>query len=240
LSNPVESLARFDLVVPVYNEGACLPELFRRLQALGLEFHAIFIDNASTDNSLALLKTWPGATVIEHACNEGYGGSLIDGMTTAETDYIVIIDADCEYPPEALPQLVNALMRNSVVYASRFKDPALARQAGMGLVKTWGNKLFSAGYNCLFNQATTDLYTGCKGLQRKTIEGMVFEHKGFEHVLELAVKLSARGYRIVDIPILFEARTTGSSKMSYLADSARYFVLLAHYTWRKWRGRLQA
>jgi len=56
--------------------------------------------------------------------------------------------------------------------------------------------------------------------------------------LELAVKLSLRGHRIVDVPVLFTARSTGSSKMRYLSDSARYFCLLLAYAIRHRLGRL--
>ena len=234
------SLPRFDLVVPVFNEEESLPEFFRRLRALALDFHPVFVDNASTDGSLKLLKSWPGATVIEHEFNEGYGGSLIDGMVVAKTDYIIVIDADCEFPPESIPEILQALKHSPVVYASRFYDRDMLRHANMPLIKRLGNKLFSWLYNSLFGQSTTDLYTGCKGIQRTALNGIEFEHKGFEHVLELAVKLALRGQRIVDVPVRFSARSSGSSKMRYISDSGKYFYLLMGYALKKWRGQLQA
>ena len=229
MSNPSATQQRFDLVVPVYNEEAGLPEFFRRLDKLQLNCQPIFVDNASSDNSLALLKSYPNAIVVEHAQNEGYGGSLIDGMAAGNNDNIVIIDADCEYPPECIPSIISALQSHSVVYASRFLDPALKRAANMGFVKTNGNRLFSYAYNKLFAQQTTDLYTGCKGLQRSALDGLVFEQKGFEHVTELAVKLAAKGLCIYDIAIQYEPRATGTSKMHYLQDGAKFFKLLGRY-----------
>ena len=223
------SLPRFDLVVPVYNEEAGLPEFFRRLDKLNLDCQPVFVDNASTDDSLSLLKAYPGAIVIEHEQNEGYGGSLIDGIAAATTDYIVIIDADCEYPPECIPAVVEALQHHDVVYASRFLDPALEKAANMPFIKTNGNRLFSFAYNKLFGQNTTDLYTGCKGIRKSALQNIKFEHKGFEHVTELAVKLSANGYRIHDIPIQYAPRATGDSKMRYLQDGAKFFQLLGCY-----------
>ena len=86
MSNPNKLLPRFDLVVPVYNEEAGLPEFFARLDKLQLNCQPIFVDNASSDNSLALLKSYPNALVIEHAQNEGYGGSLTDGMAAGNSD----------------------------------------------------------------------------------------------------------------------------------------------------------
>jgi dolichol-phosphate mannosyltransferase len=229
LSNSSAPHPHFDLVVPVYNEEAGLPEFFRRLDNLQLNCQPIFIDNASSDSSLALLKNYPNAIVIEHAQNEGYGGSLIDGMEAGSSEYIVVIDADCEYPPECIPSIVSALQSHSVVYASRFLDPTLKKAANMGFVKTNGNRLFSYAYNKLFDQQTTDLYTGCKGLQRSALNDIVFEQKGFEHVTELAVKLATKGHYIYDIAIQYEPRATGTSKMRYLQDGAKFFKLLGHY-----------
>jgi dolichol-phosphate mannosyltransferase len=238
LSHPNTSLPRFDLVVPVYNEEAGLPEFFSRLDKLQLNCQPIFVDNASTDNSLALLKSYPNAQIIEHAQNEGYGGSLIDGMAAGSSDYIVVIDADCEYPPESIPALVRALESHSVVYASRFLDPALEQAANMGFIKTNGNRLFSYAYNSLFKQHTTDLYTGCKGLQRSALNNIEFEQKGFEHVTELSVKLAANGHTIFDIAIQYEPRATGNSKMHYLKDGAKFLKLLSHYYIQQRQGKL--
>ena len=109
-----------DVIIPVYNEEKILPSFYQRLMALPIALHPIFIDNASTDNSLQIIKAFPGATVIEHRHNEGYGASLRDGIRSAKADRIVIIDADCEYPPEAIPEMVRRLDDCAIIYASRF------------------------------------------------------------------------------------------------------------------------
>ena len=113
---------KVDVIVPVFNEEDGLPEFLERTTGLDLNLQLICIDNASTDKSLALLKEYQEIKVIEHATNEGYGASLRDGMQAATADKIIIIDADCEYPPEAIPALVNALDEFEVVYTSRFLD----------------------------------------------------------------------------------------------------------------------
>lgn len=230
--------ASYDIVVPVYNEEAGLPEFFERIRALGLTGQLIFVDNASTDGSLALLEGFPGAKVIRHASNEGYGGSLIDGMAAGTGESIIVIDADCEYPPEAIPELLQALQQHDVVYTSRFLDPALAAAADMPWLKTKGNQWISGMFNALFRQRTTDLYTGCKAYKRKCIEGLQFEQKGFEHVLELAAKLVAGGYDIAEIPVEFRARQTGTSKMSHVSETFKYFRLLLRYSRRHRAGTL--
>ncbi|MCI5143283.1 MAG: glycosyltransferase family 2 protein, partial [Candidatus Electrothrix sp. ATG1] len=108
-----------DIIVPVYNEEDGLDEFYKRITALDLEHHLIFIDNASTDRSLEIMEDFENVTIIKHETNEGYGASLRDGIRAASADKIVIIDADCEYPPEAIPLIAQELDHHDAVYASR-------------------------------------------------------------------------------------------------------------------------
>lgn len=230
-------MADIDVIVPVYNEAEALPKFHERLSRTGVNMNLVFVDNASTDDSVAIIRSFPGAQLIEHEKNEGYGGSLIDGMLQTSAPRIVIIDADCEYPPECIPGLLAELEKHDVVYASRLLNKANADEAGMNPVKMFGNKLISSLFNVLFKQNTTDLYTGCKAMRRECILGMPFKHKGFEHVLELAARLSSRGYVIHDYPVRFEARTTGKAKMKHISETTKYlFLLMALYFRSKTRG----
>lgn len=215
-----------DLIVPVFNEEESLPQFFERLQKLDVRLHVIFVDNASTDGSRDLLDSYPGAKVIKHARNEGYGASLLDGMRAGQSERIAIIDADCEYPPECLPILLKALDEHDVVYASRLLEGGAA---AMPWLKALGNRIISGSYNRLFRQNVTDLYTGCKAFRRCCIDGMPLRQPGFEHVLELAVHLAARGYAIREIPVTFAPRHGGKSKMRHGVETAKYVYWLLRY-----------
>lgn len=215
-----------DVIVPVFNEEDILGEFFRRIQALNLNLNLIFIDNASTDRSLDILESFEDVTIIKHDTNEGYGGSLIDGMSCCRNENIIIIDADCEYPPEAIPDILRTLEAEDVVYASRFRARRSASEANMPYLKMFGNRIISMLFNVLFGQRTTDLYTGCKGFKRHCIEGLAFRRRGFEHVLEFACMVSRRGYRIAEVPVVFEPRSTGSSKMSHVSETLKFLGLL--------------
>lgn len=218
-----------DVIVPVYNEENILEDFYHRVMALDLDLHLIFIDNASTDNSLQILQSFPGVDIIQHDRNEGYGSSLVDGILHGENDNIIVIDADCEYPPEVIPAILAALENQDVVYTSRFVGRVSPDEANMPYLKFFGNKIISSLYNGLFQQNITDLYTGCKGFKRRCVECIDFERMGFEHVLELSCRLSQRGYRILDIPIAFEPRHTGSSKMNHVFETTKFLYLLLRY-----------
>lgn len=226
-SMPAQELQEnIDIIVPVYNEEEILPEFHRRLRALGLPLNIIYVDNFSCDNSVAIISDFADATLIRHDRNEGYGASIIDGIAASSNDKIIIIDADCEYPPEAIPQLIDRLDSADVVYTSRFLD---GRNDFMPLTKRLGNQLISRLFNLLYRQQLTDLYTGCKGLRRSALAGLSLTCKGFEHVLELGVKLAVNRARTAEIGVSFTPRHTGEAKMQHLAETAKYFYLIFLY-----------
>jgi len=216
-----------DVVIPVFNEENGLPEFIDRLSSVPLNIHPIFVDNASTDNSLHLIRKVPGATVVEHKKNEGYGASLRDGIRVSTAEKILIIDADCEYPPEALPELAAQLKHHRVVYASRFLDQD--RRSVMPFLKMAGNSMISGMFNLLFRQQTTDLYTGSKGFQRSVIVDLPMQRNGFEHVLEIAARLARKNIRIKEIHVDFRPRQTGKAKMKHLPETIKYLYLLIYY-----------
>src|SRR5687767_1215961 len=109
-----------DVIVPVYNEEACIDEFYRRVSQAGYGSSLIVVDNASTDRTVERLQRYPDVRLIRHESNLGYGASIRDGLALSQAEVVVIIDADLEYPPEAISDLVAALKHHSVVYASRF------------------------------------------------------------------------------------------------------------------------
>lgn len=215
-----------DVIVPVYNEEEILPEFHRRLRALGLPLNIIYVDNFSHDRSVEIISAFADAKLIRHDRNEGYGTSLVDGIGASDNEKIIIIDADCEYPPEAIPELINRLDDADVVYTSRFLD---GKNDFMPLTKRLGNRLISRLFNLLYRQQLTDLYTGCKGLRRSALAGINLSCKGFEHVLELGVKLAVNQARTAEIPVRFTPRHTGVAKMQHLTETAKYFYLIFLY-----------
>ena len=208
-----------DIVVPVYNEEACVDEFVDRVAAIGLREALIFVDNASTDRTVQCIESYAGIRLVRHDRNAGYGASIRDGIGRSDAAAIVIIDADLEYPPESIPDLLAALDRHSVVYGSRFLGDL---RPDMPWVRRCGNGLISGVFNVLFHQTTTDLYTGMKALRREVLDSLTLRRDGFEHVAEMSVQLVQAGYRIHEIPVRYAPRASGVSKMSYLRETVNY------------------
>ncbi len=215
-----------DVVIPVYNEEAALPAFLEQLQTLGLPIRPIFIDNGSTDNSLACLKSIQDAVIISHKTNVGYGGALRAGIEVASSEKIVIIDADGEYSPEAIPHIVEKLDRYGVVHTSRFIEETTTE---MNRLRFVGNTIITSIFNLLFHQRLTDLYTGCKGYRKECIQSLKLARNGFEHVLEVSAKLARAGIQFQEVPVTYCERQSGKSKMNHLTETAKYLILVIYY-----------
>ena len=103
------------IVCPVYNEELAIPLFYERMRAvlLGMpevDYEIIFTNNRSHDSSLDKIRTLrendPKVHYLTFSRNFGYQASILAGLTHARGDISVIIDVDCEDPPEMIPKFV--------------------------------------------------------------------------------------------------------------------------------------
>jgi undecaprenyl-phosphate 4-deoxy-4-formamido-L-arabinose transferase len=106
------------VVIPVYNEEAGLAALFERLypalDALGLRYEAIFVNDGSRDRSAALLKAQfearPDVTrVVNFSANYGQHMAIVAGFERVRGERVVTLDADLQNPPEEIARLLAAM-----------------------------------------------------------------------------------------------------------------------------------
>ncbi|MDD3764808.1 MAG: glycosyltransferase family 2 protein [Nevskiales bacterium] len=134
------------VVVPVYNEAEVIAEFWRRLEGAmdgieGTRFHAIFVDDGSSDGSYDMLrmlaKRDSRVSVLKLSRNFGKESAMTAGLDFARGEWTVIIDADLQDPPELIPKM---LQRAQLGY-----DVVLARRAtrqGESWHKKWFARMF--------------------------------------------------------------------------------------------------
>ena len=118
-----------DIIIPIFNEEECLPELCRRLLALrdrmaDRRLDVIFVNDGSTDRSAELLRTFaqthPFVRVVQLARNFGHQCAISAGLDIADADAVAIIDGDLQDPPELIAEMVPLLDQGcEVVYGQR-------------------------------------------------------------------------------------------------------------------------
>jgi len=125
---PKESLA---IVIPIFNEEECIVELVRRLLVLKeklkqVDMLCVFVNDGSADNSFALLSGYASEydffKVINLSKNFGHQLAITAGLDYIETDYVAIIDADLQDPPELIEKMYEKAKEGyDFVYAKRNK-----------------------------------------------------------------------------------------------------------------------
>jgi len=147
-----------------------------------------------------------------HSENRGKGAALSTGFELAQGDVIVIQDADLEYDPSELPELLAPIEKGlaDVVYGSRFGGKP--QRVHMFWHKM-GNHLLTFLTNILFNCTLSDMETCYKMFRREVIEGMVIESMRFDVEPEITAKiLKARKWRVFEMPISYYGRTYEEGK----------------------------
>lgn len=117
------------IVLPVYRNEASLSELTQRLvkacSPIGITLQIIFVDDASPDNSSAVIhklqRTYKDIEIHRHKVNQGQQESIRTGLKVSSSDYVVVMDADLQDPPELIPRLCQAMaeQKASAIFAVR-------------------------------------------------------------------------------------------------------------------------
>jgi dolichol-phosphate mannosyltransferase len=118
----------YSVIVPIFNEEETLPELYRRMSAVldGLDgpSELILVDDGSRDRSLELMRDLsrrdPRVRILSFSRNFGHQMAITAGIDYAGGAAVVVIDADLQDPPEAIPSLIAAWKNGAeLVYAVR-------------------------------------------------------------------------------------------------------------------------
>jgi glycosyltransferase involved in cell wall biosynthesis len=202
------------VVIPCYNERDTIIEIVGRVRSVPLNLEIIIVDDGSVDGTREILAGLEeeGVRVLLHSENRGKGAALSTGFAVANGDVIVIQDADLEYDPAELPELLAPIEKGlaDVVYGSRFGGKP--QRVHMFWHKM-GNHLLTFLTNILFDCTLSDMETCYKMFRREVIEGMTIESKRFDVEPEITAKiLKGKKWRVYEMPISYNGRTYEEGK----------------------------
>ena len=215
------------ILIPCFNEEETIGEVMERVRRLKTEFEKeiLVVNDESTDESEKKIREFDNSEVrmISHSHNRGKGAAVRTGIENATSQVAVIQDADLEYFPENIPGLVGPILEGEadIVYGSRF----LGTIKGMSLRHRIGNIVLSVVTSLLYKTRITDVMTGHKAFVIRDVRDIQLNCKRFEVELEITIKLLKRGKRILEIPIPYEYRRRGESKISWKDGFSALFWL---------------
>lgn len=205
------------VVVPTFREVENLPHLIDRIaavrEAYQLPLDLLIMDDDSRDGTVELIASRPEEWVrlMVRTSDRGLSQSVLEGMRQAQGDALVCMDADLSHPPDALPLLLSKLQAGAdFVVGSRYVEGGSTAD-DWGFLRWLNSRVATALARPL--TAVRDPMAGFFALRRSTFEGgRDFNPVGYKIGLELMVKCGCE--RVVEVPIHFEDRRYGQSKLT--------------------------
>ena len=211
-------------LIPAYNEAATIGEVLERIAALDLDSQVIVVDDGSRDDTASIAAA-AGATVIRQP-NRGKGSAIRAAIAEADGEIAVIQDADMEYDPAEVPELIEPIVRGAadVVFGSRLRGGK--PQRAFLFWHLVGNRFLSLVTNALFNTTLSDMETGYKAFRLEVLRSLDLREDGFGIEPEITGKVCKRKLRIYELPISYYGRTQEEGKKITWRDGFRALWVL--------------
>ena len=229
------------VIVPTYNERENIERLIERVLEQDERLEMLIVDDGSPDRTGAvvdgIVATNPRVHVLHRPKKMGLGTAYLAGFKWALSgDYAFVLemDADFSHDPIHLPQFLAAAEHADLVVGSRY-------QQGRVTVVNWpiARLILSYGANIYARRVTGlklwDATGGFKCFHRRVLEAIDLSEvksNGYAFQIEMTFRAFRKGFKAIEIPIVFTDRTFGRSKMS--KGIVREAILMV------WRLRLWA
>lgn len=201
--------------LPVYNEAAHVVDVLREVRLYSPD--VLVVDDGSTDATPALLAERRGVRVVRHESNRGYGAALQTAFNFAICggyEVLVTIDCDGQHEPQRIPRFVAAAAEADIVsgsrYLKRYDNDTPAPEARRRV-----NHTITAELNERLGLNLTDAFCGFKAYRVEALARLSLSETGYAMPLELWVRASRAGLKIVELPVpliyLDEKRSFGGA-----------------------------
>lgn len=207
------------IVIPAYNESESIAEVVSVLRSSAPWREIIVVDDASSD-ATGELAAAAGATVVRHPYNMGNGAAVKNGIRRAAGEYVLIVDADGQHPPEEALRIVSRLGEYDLVIGARSNETQATqtRRAGNGALN------WLASY--LTGRQIPDLTSGFRGARASGLrEFLHLLPNGFSTPTTTTLAFIKAGYAVTFEPIHARQRT-GQSKIRLARDGARFLMII--------------
>jgi glycosyltransferase involved in cell wall biosynthesis len=216
------------VVIPAYNEEHGIDAILQRvlaqreaLLASGVgDLEVIVVDDGSRDGTANRVLAIPGARLVRHTVNQGYGAALKTGFSEARGDLLAFLDADGTYPPEHFPKLCREALEGDIdiVIGSRM----LSRESEMPMVRRIGNTIFASLLSLVGARRIWDSASGMRVFKRSALGSLYPLPDGLDFTPAMSTRALYEDLRMVEVPIPYRERV-GRSKLNVTKDGLRFF-----------------
>lgn len=222
------------VIVPTYNESDNIDELIAQLLDLPENLGVIVVDDNSPDGTGQKAEQWsqrqPGRVHVVHRPGKlGLGTAYLAGYQLAldklDAQRIMTMDADFSHNPRFIPSMIKMSEQNDVVIGSRYIGGGGSLNCTWKRV--WLSKLANLAARALLGLQARDTTAGFRLYHRRVLESIPLDQvfsSGYSFLVEMLFMCQRRGWQIGEVPIIFEDRRKGTTKIS------RNEVIKAQYT----------
>lgn len=211
--SPEPEIQSVDLVIPVFNEAGVVEQTHAKIcaviQELPYEFTFYYVDDGSTDGTVASIESLddPRVKVLALSRNFGHQAALTAGMDAAQGDIVITMDGDGQHPPEMIPDMIDLVRQGYDVVQTQRVD-----EAEPASFKKWTSGFFYRLINAISGTRVLPGAADFRALSRQAVDALkaMPEYHRF-----LRGMVSWIGFSIIILPYKPAVRISGSSKYSF-------------------------
>ncbi|MBF0206049.1 MAG: glycosyltransferase family 2 protein [Oligoflexia bacterium] len=230
---------KVSVLVPLYNEEKTIGIILEKLLNLPFVSEIVIVDDASTDGSADVVKSFTDTKICYHrlSSNSGKTAAINTALKMGTGDIFIIQDADLEYDPKDIGDVLAPILENKadVVYGSRF----LVKKASRVLYfyHYLANKSLTFLSNLFTNLNMTDIETCYKAFRSDILREIDLVSEGFGMEVELTAIFAKMKLRIYEVPISYYGRTYEEGKKIALKDGfmALYYIFYFNLIYTRMR-----
>lgn len=218
-----ETTQRVLVVIPTYNERANIERLVREVLDQGSEISVLIVDDNSPDGTGEVVdqlvdRLGVRVRVLHRDEKRGIGSAYIAGFRRAldsDAHVVVTMDADFSHAPRDLPRLIEKTTDADLVLGSRYVPGG--RTEGWPLHRRLLSRLGGIYSRTILGVPVQDLTGGFKAFRREGLEQLdlsAIASDGYVFQIETTYRAIEAGLHVAEVPIVFEDRVSGSSKLS--------------------------
>jgi glycosyltransferase involved in cell wall biosynthesis len=212
---------RTSVLIPAYEEESAISALVEAVRALGSWKEILVVDDGSKDRTSERARA-AGAAVIRHPYNKGNGAAVKTAVRAATGEFILLLDADGQHPPEEIEKLLRKLPEFDLVVGARsFKDQA-------GFARALGNAALNRFASMVASFPIEDLTSGFRAARRSRFREFLHLYpNGFSYPATSTLAFVKAGYDVSFVSVEGKKRSVGSkSKMKPWREGFRFLAII--------------
>jgi len=223
---------KISIVIPVHNEEEIISETIKNIEnKLNLDYEIIIVNDHSTDNTGVVVKNltkqYSNLMLVENDTGRGFADALRKGFLVSKSDLVVPVMADSCDDPQTIAVMHDKVLDGfDVVCGSRYMKKG--KKIGGPKLQSFFSRFVGLSLKHIIRIPTSDVSNSFKCYRKNVLGCIQTQSRGFELSMEITLKAYFAGYKITEVPTVWQGRYIGKSKFYLLRVAPSYIKL---YLW---------